>query len=75
MYCTSPAESFGRHFLSLYIYSMLEQYSSGISVLGYLLSNKIKKNKNDKRAETNEKTKKILSYKYLKVNNLYKYKV
>ena len=58
MYCTSPAESFGRHFLSLYIHSMLLQYSSGISVLGYLLSNKIKKNKNDKTVETNEKQKK-----------------
>jgi len=37
---------------------MLLQYSSGISVPGYLLSNKIKKNKNDKTAETNEKQKK-----------------
>lgn len=58
MYCTSPAESFGRHFFVIIYLSMLLQYSSGISVLGYLLSNKIKKNRNDKTAETNEKTKK-----------------
>lgn len=60
MYCTSPAESFGRHFFVIIYLSMLLQYSSGISVLGYLLSNKIKKNKMTREQKPMKKQKNII---------------